>query len=632
MGDAHVCVVNGAGRLWHTIRFADGSWQPFGDVEGQTGEMGDLAAVSCSGVGPDLHVCVVNGAGRLWHTIRFADGSWQPFGDVEGQTGEMGDLAAVSCSGVGLDLHVSVVNGAGRLWHTIRFADGSWQPFGDVEGQTGEMGDLRTVALAGFSVAASLRERRDAWTLSALDPWHPIILWYARGVAALQARNGTNAADPTSWLHLANTHGTTVATAQWPPAALWNECEHGSWFFLPWHRMYLHHFESIVREAVVGLGGPQDWALPYWDYSDPVRPDTRRLPPAFRQTTMPDGTSNPLFVQQRDSAMNAGGQLPTNFVSTAAALSLVPFTGPVGAGFGGGQTAGRTHNGPARGSLENVPHGAVHGGVGGLSGWMSSFEFAGQDPIFWLHHANIDRLWEVWMHQGSRTNPPETAWTSQQFPFGAGTHQTVLDIIDVVDTTQPPLSYFYSDPGPVSLAGELVGAAVRPASNGQVPPELIGASGEPVHLGAETVEAELRLRRPVGPFAPGPDDATGEAPQGALPPAARVILRLENITASERGAPAYDVYLNAPGHGDQGPHHVGTVSMFGVVESSVADDRHSGSGLDAVFDITDVARALEQRGLWDPDRARVTLVPNAYPSGELPAGDVSVGRISVYLA
>jgi hypothetical protein len=43
-------------------------------------------------------VAATNAAGRLWHTIRAADGSWQPFGDVEGQTGEMGELRAVAIS------------------------------------------------------------------------------------------------------------------------------------------------------------------------------------------------------------------------------------------------------------------------------------------------------------------------------------------------------------------------------------------------------------------------------------------------------------------------------------------------------------------------------------------------------
>ena len=95
LGATHVVGVNAAGRLWHTIRYADGSWQPYGDVEGQTGEMGDLTHAVAAAVGPDLHVCAINAAGRLWHTIRYADGSWQPFGDVEGQTGDMGDLTDV---------------------------------------------------------------------------------------------------------------------------------------------------------------------------------------------------------------------------------------------------------------------------------------------------------------------------------------------------------------------------------------------------------------------------------------------------------------------------------------------------------------------------------------------------------
>jgi hypothetical protein len=146
-GNVHVAAINGDGRLWHTVRFADGSWQPFGDVEVPAGEMGDLRDVAVAAVGPALHLVAINTAGRLWHTIRFADGSWQPFGDVEVAAGEMGDLARVSIAAVGGALHLVAVNTAGRLWHTIRFADGSWQPFGDVEVPTGEMGELRAVAI-----------------------------------------------------------------------------------------------------------------------------------------------------------------------------------------------------------------------------------------------------------------------------------------------------------------------------------------------------------------------------------------------------------------------------------------------------------------------------------------------------
>jgi hypothetical protein len=130
---------------------------------------------------------------------------------------------------------------------------------------------------------------------------------------------------PASWRYLAAIHAVDLEELprrSWAKGATWNECQHNSWFFLPWHRMYLHYFEQIVRQTIADLGGPDDWALPYWDYSDPDRENVRRLPPAFREPQMPSGDPNPLFVSERRPAMNEGGELPEALVDTGEAMAM----------------------------------------------------------------------------------------------------------------------------------------------------------------------------------------------------------------------------------------------------------------------------------------------------------------------
>ncbi|MGH3426206.1 MAG: tyrosinase family protein, partial [Mycobacteriales bacterium] len=109
--------------------------------------------------------------------------------------------------------------------------------------------------------AAELFVRRDVWSLGASGSWDPITTGYAQAVAAMKARPVT---DPTSWAYQAAMHATY---ADAPPGAVWNQCQHASWYFLSWHRMYLYYFERIARKAVAAEGGPADWALPYWNYS-----------------------------------------------------------------------------------------------------------------------------------------------------------------------------------------------------------------------------------------------------------------------------------------------------------------------------------------------------------------------------
>src|SRR3979490_3143897 len=157
--------------------------------------------------------------------------------------------------------------------------------------------------------------RRNLWRLG--NDGNPTMLWYAQAVRDLQKRPIT---DATSWTYLAAMHGFDrelwqgygyiEATTPLPPAAArrrdWDQCQHQSWYFLPWHRGYLAAFEAIVRDAIVKLGGPADWALPYWNYSDAANPRAGELPPAFADAKMPDGSPNPLKVVQRYGVNGAG--------------------------------------------------------------------------------------------------------------------------------------------------------------------------------------------------------------------------------------------------------------------------------------------------------------------------------------
>jgi tyrosinase len=200
---------------------------------------------------------------------------------------------------------------------------------------------------------------------------------------------------------------------------------------------------------VTRLGGPSDWALPYWNYS--ASSAAARLPAAFRNPTLSDGSTNHLFVAQRDPDANAGRDFATAAMTdVSVCLSESSFQSAGGsAGFGGRKTA-FNHAGGAFGTLEGTPHGRMHVAVSGpsASGFMGSFTRAPLDPIFWLHHSNIDRLWEVWLQRDSaHQNPTTSDWlTSVSFDFHDASGSPVsMTPSQVLSTRAAPLSYEYDD-------------------------------------------------------------------------------------------------------------------------------------------------------------------------------------------
>jgi hypothetical protein len=226
----------------------------------------------------------------------------------------------------------------------------------------------------GITLAAPVM-RRDIGGLSATDS---VIVSYRKAIKAMRLLPSTN---PLSWDYQAAIHGTLLSGSH--PA--WNSCEHGTYFFWSWHRMYLYWFERIIRK----MSGDYGWALPFWNWSSPSE---RHLPAVFRDTT------SELYTSHRNSAMNSGaGSLPAFDVNYSSAFALANFTS-------------------ASSSLEGTPHGAVHVDVGG---WMGSVPTAGQDPIFYLHHCNIDRLWNLWLAQGGGRADPlgDATWKNTSFTF-----------------------------------------------------------------------------------------------------------------------------------------------------------------------------------------------------------------------
>jgi tyrosinase-like protein/polyphenol oxidase-like protein len=622
--------------LWH--KWFDNGWS---DWE-------SLGSVLTSGPGavswgPDrIDVFAAGTDSALWHLPY--DNGW---GNWESLGGVLTSSPAVSSWASGR-LDVFAVGTDSALWHLpYENGWGAWESLGGIlvsaPAAVSWEPDRIDVFGAGTDSALwhkwweagvpSTYVRREVWGLEGTTTFDPITLAYANAVKVMQSRPAT---DPTSWAWQAAVHGTYTA----PPAgANWNGCQHAGWFFLSWHRMYLYFFERIVRKAVLDAGGPADFALMYWNYDRPFPANS--LPPAFRAQTLPDGTANPLFITSpnRSAGLMGGGQVPSTATSSVAAMAQTQFSSaPFGTSFGGGRVGPAQFAG-STGQLEFTPHNAMHPTIGGPiigqcgGGLMSDPNCAARDPIFWLHHANVDRLWTNWLTLGgARANPTEAAWLNQSFTFHDenGT-QVTMSGADVVDTAAQ-LGYVYDDAA-LPLRRMMDVAATPPPPSG--PPELVAATEEPLVLVGSTASVSMTVPSSTEELAR--DAGSGEG---------RVLVSVEDIEAEQDPGLAYAVYLTVPNDPDPASRHIGNVSFFGIGIMNDPDRPHDGPpGFPHLFDATEVVNALREQGLWDPaavtvtfDPIRVlpppggTLPPEAEDEARTPTPPVRIGRVSMFVA
>lgn len=462
---------------------------------------------------------------------------------------------------------------------------------------------------------------------------------YRRAVEVMQERSRVNPNDPRGWTFQASIHGTTAQ------GEFFNKCEHASWWFLPWHRAYLYFFERIVREA----SGDRDFTLPYWDWNDS---NHNSLPSAFRET------NSRLFDSTRTEGVNNGEPLVGPELNISRAMAAPAFLGSATSrGFGGVPLPARRKE-----LIERPSHDTIHVLISGNMGHPLT---AGLDPIFWLHHANVDRLWDAWLASG-RANPADANWRNNvvnrvRRPFvffnerGQQVEVTTADFLPGGNR----LDYSYDDlegNSPLLLTNrDLRGALERGQRD--------AAGGGAVALTAQkrkTIQEKQRTvfgdARRVELTAAGNRVVLGATPvtvRAVIPENSRVrfraalelghedvetppVINLNVEDVRSTGAPGvvYRVYLNQPdANASVDPdeaNYVGSVVLF---QSSGHGGGHGGHdaqpGENFSFDITNIGQALRERRRLDESKLDVTFVSKGVGGRNVPRSEVSVGRISV---
>jgi hypothetical protein len=382
------------------------------------------------------------------------------------------------------------------------------------------------------------------------------------GIYKMKALPYTN---PTSWAYQAAIHGTTMNDN----LPSWNTCHLNgeSDFFFSWHRMYLYFFERILRAK----SGRQYLTLPYWDtQANPV------IPASYRDNS----PVNPLYDATRNSTMNSGGSLPST-ISTAYNSSLAITTYY-----------------SFQNDLNGGPHGAVHNTI---SGNMSFVTTAAQDPVFWLHHSNVDRLWEKWLGMcGGRSNPTDGTWRSKSFTFfdenGTAVTLSGNQIVEIANQ----LRYRYQDlpvvpsctssrPVAPPTRDELITKEAAVEINGRTQRTAF------TETSADKVQQFIRQKnRSTFNF-----NTTAQQE--------RLIVTFEGITVEHMPEGAIEVYLNLPEGATpsaQSSHFAGLLDLFTAEHHA----RHSKNGIISGGTVDmDATKAAQALGLTLPQLREATL-------------------------
>jgi tyrosinase len=469
-------------------------------------------------------------------------------------------------------------------------------------------------------------------SLHGMAPDDPILQTWRDGVRLLKAASGN-----ISWASFAGIHGDDNG---------FNLCPHGDWYFLPWHRAFILMYERAVRQ----LTGNNDFALPYWDWTS-----DRSIPAAFEDPTF-NGQPNPLFESQRDASPT--DSLPDSVVGQGIIdqiLTQSPFetfgtsrpTDPQGVVQNNlDQSWINCEMCGVKGTLEATPHDLVHGFVGGLMGDSRS----ARDPLFMMHHCNIDRIWWMW-NQCGYVDSPDPLWTDMPFqnnffnPDGTPYSPKVTDLL-----SPEPLGYTY-----VQTPAPVITLTATPATLAQVDkfrslyaaPNLATAkpAGISTYVATNTqaatptkyleipVDVDLNALTPVARRALLPSGlATLSCASARVDylSGPRAFAFLRDINYGQQENTEYRIFINCDYLSATTPttdrHYVGSFGFFGPPGGHGAKE---GKKPSIAVDLTAAIGRVYGSATASPGSLRVQIQPVALRPKDKVAGTVAPARVEV---
>jgi tyrosinase len=371
--------------------------------------------------------------------------------------------------------------------------------------------------------------RRDVMDMTANDQF------FADYAGAIRQMHKLDGSDRRNWINQARIHA--------------DYCHHGGVEFLHWHRHYIRFFEQICAK----LSGNPDFALPYWNWSK----NSGRLPAPFFE-----------LQELNVEYWNDPGQYVGKAwgpVDTVGRRGLDKTHGLLDDPTRGGNFAIARINSIKqlpnielfRPALEGSPHNNGHvitgatksGKIGHIGDGLSPL-----DPIFWLHHCMVDRVWAEWQRSGHVSPDPGNKYVDQFVDFdGKPVEVSTGGAMNIAD-----LGYTYDIFQNVSEAA-LAGAKVptpTPQTLASVANSIPSRANveTAVVLGSAAVASrigELRVQEAAG-----------------LSSRARLLAKLSDIAGPERNDLLVNVFVNCPYLSPEtpytDPHYAGTFSFFGA--------------------------------------------------------------------